>query len=39
MIWFKLFMLQKNINTFDALTFRQVCMEENKDKNGCIQKK
>ena len=30
MIWFKLFMPQKNINTFDVLTFIQIRKDENK---------
>ena len=38
MIWFKLFMSQKNSNTFNVLEFMQVRTDENRDKNGCLQK-
>ena len=38
MIWFKLFISEKNSNTFNVLAFMQVRTDENRDKNGCIQK-
>ena len=31
------FQQQKNINTFDVLTFTQVCTDKNKDKMGAYK--